>query len=179
MTSWTRCWLAALFVVCSASVVGCIASFVDFDFSPAIFLSWIIKDTRKAPHRRLEKKEVSERAVLTHPDQLATRILKITTTGEDLRVTRVTCSSGVNFGNWYNCWSQWPIQCIQLSSQFLLIWIWISWKSIHCPLSVSNGWALSLKIQFLLSIRVSRTSTRLSSHFYPAFRMLKRRKMSE
>ena len=179
MTSWTRCWLAALFVGCSPSVVCCIQSFVDFDFFPVIFISWITKDTRKAPHRRLEIKNVSERAVLTHPDQLAIHILKTATTGEDLSVTRLACNSGVNFRNLYDCWSQWPIQCIQLWSQLLLAWIWISWKFIHHRMSVSNEWVLSLKVQFPLSVRVSRTSTRLSSHFHPAFRLLKRRKMSE
>ena len=60
MTSWTRCWLAALFVGCSPSVVCCTESFVDFDFSSAIFISLIIKDIRNAPHRGLEIKEVSE-----------------------------------------------------------------------------------------------------------------------
>ena len=119
----------------------------------------------KALNRRLEIKEVSERAVLTHPNQLAIHILKITTIGEDLRVTRLTCNSGVNFRNWYDCWSQWPIQCIPLWSQFLLVWIWISRKFIYYWMSVSNRWGLSLKIQFHLSIRISRTSTRVSSHF--------------
>ena len=147
-----------------------------FLFFSVIFISWIIKDIRKAPHRRLEIKKVSERAVLTHPDQLATHILKTTTIGEDLSVTRLTCNSGINFRNRYGCWSQWPIQCIQLWSQFLLVWIWISWKSIHHRMSVLNGWVLSLKIQFLPSIRVNKTSTRLSSHFYSAFRLLKRKK---
>ena len=84
-------------------------------------------------------------------------------------VTRLTGNSGVNFRN----------RCIQLWSQFLLVWIWISWKFIHHRISVSNGWVLSLKILFLLSIRVSRTSTRLSSHFYPTFRLLKPRKTGE
>ena len=111
--------------------------------------------------------------------QLATHILKTTTTGKDLRVTRLTCNSGVNFRNRYHCWSQWPIQCIQLWSQLLLVWIWIFWKFIHHRMSVSSGLVLSLKIEFLHSIRVSRTSTRLSSHFYPAFRLLKRRDKSE
>ena len=68
---------------------------------------------------------------------------------------------------------------IKLDRQYLLVWIWISWKFIHHGMSVSNGWVLSLKIQFLLSIHVSWTSTRLSSHFYPAFRLLRCRKMSE
>ena len=104
---------------------------------------------------------------------------KLPTTGEDLRVTRLTCNSGVNFRNRYDCWSQWPIQCSQLWSQFLLVWIWNSWKCIHHRMSVSNGWVLSLKIQFILSIRISQTSTSFSSHFYPAFRLLKRRKLSE
>ena len=94
---------AALFVGWSPSAVCCTESFVDFDFFSAIFISWVFKDIRKTPDRRLEIKEVSERAVLTHPDQLATHILKTTTTGEDLRVTRVTCNSGVNFRNWYDC----------------------------------------------------------------------------
>ena len=133
----------------------------------------------KSPHRRLEIKEVSERAVLTYPDQLAIHILKPTTTGEDLGITRLTCNSGVNFGNRYDCWSQWPIQCIRLWSQFLLAWIWISLKCIHHRMSVSNRWVLSLKIQFLLSICVSRTSIRPSSHFHLVFRLLKRRKTSE
>ena len=60
MTPWTQCWLAALFVGCSPSVVCCTESFVDFDFSSAIFISLIIKDIRNAPHWRLEIKEVSE-----------------------------------------------------------------------------------------------------------------------
>ena len=33
--------------------------FVDFDFFSAIFISKIIKDIQKAPHRRFEIKEVS------------------------------------------------------------------------------------------------------------------------
>ena len=60
MTSWTRCWLAELFVGCSLSVVCCTESFVDFDFSSAILISLIIKGIRNAPHWRLEIKEVSE-----------------------------------------------------------------------------------------------------------------------
>ena len=60
MTSWTRCWLATLFVGCSPLVVCSTESFIDFDFFSAIFISWIIKDIQKAPHRRLEIKEVSE-----------------------------------------------------------------------------------------------------------------------
>ena len=67
MTSWTRCWLAALFVGCSPSVVCCTESFVDFDFFSAIFISWIIKGIRKAPHRRLELKEVSEQSGFDPP----------------------------------------------------------------------------------------------------------------
>ena len=95
------------------------------------------------------------------------------------RKTRLTCKSDVSFRSRFEFWLQWPIRCIQLWSQFLLVWIWITWKSILHRMSASNGWVLSLNIQFLLSIRVSRTRTRLSSHFYPAFRLLKRRKMSE
>ena len=60
MTSWTRCWLAALFVGCSPSVVCCTESFVDFDFSSAIFISLIIKGIQNAPHRRLEIMEMSK-----------------------------------------------------------------------------------------------------------------------
>ena len=105
-------------------------------------------------------------------------ILKTTSTGEDLHITRLTCDSGVNFRNQYDCWPQWPIQRIQLWSQFLLIWIRTSWKFIHYRMSVSNRWVLSLKIQLLLSIRISQTSTRLSSHFYTAFRLFKHRKMN-
>ena len=45
-----------------------------------------------------DKRRSLNRAVLTHPDQLATHILKTTTTGEDLRVTRLKCNSGVNSG---------------------------------------------------------------------------------
>ena len=70
----------------------------------------------------------------------------------------LTCNSGVNFRNQYDCWSQWPIQCIELWSQFLLVCIWTSWKFIHHRMSVSNGWVLSLKIQFLLSIRVRQSN---------------------
>ena len=95
-----------------------------------------------------------------------THILKTTTTSEDLRVTRLTCNCGVSFRNRYYCLSQWPVQCSRLWSEFLLVWIWISWKFIHRRMLVSNGWVLSLKIQFLLSIRVSRTSTGLSSLFF-------------
>ena len=136
MNSWTRCWLAVLFVGCSPSVVCWIESFVDFDFFSAIFISWIIKDIQKAPHRRLE--EVSEQCGSDPLDQLATHFLKTTTTGERLRVTRLTCNSGVNFRNRYDCWSQRPIQCIQLWSQILLVWIWISWKFIHHQMSESK-----------------------------------------
>ena len=177
-TSWTRCWLAALFIGCSPSVVCCTESLVDFDFFPRLSFSFfsIFKDIWNAPHRRLEIKEVSEQDGSDQPDQPATHILKTTTTGEDHRVTRLTCNSGVNYRNRYDCWSQWPIQCIQLWSQFLLVWIWIIWICIHHRMSVSNGWILSLNIEFLLSIRFSTTSTRLSSHFYPVFRLLKRRK---
>ena len=92
-----------------------------------------------------EIKEVSERAVLTHPDQLAIHILKTTTSGDDLRVTRLTCNSGVNFRNRYVCWSQWPIQ---LWSKFLLVWIWTFSTFIYHRISVSKGWVLSLKIKF-------------------------------
>ena len=129
------------------------------------FHSLDYRELPKSSPQKVRVKEVSERVVLTHPDQLAMHILKITTSGEHLRVTRLTCNSGVNFRNRYDCWSQWPIRFIQLWSQFFLVWIWISWKFIHHRMSVSNRWVLSLKIQFLLSIRVSRTSTRLSSHF--------------
>ena len=127
-----------------------------------------IKDIRNASYRRLEIKEVSEQG---GSDPLrSTRRTHLedyrTTTGEDLRVTRLTCNSGVNFRNRYECWSQWPIQCSQLWSQYFLAWIWISWKFTHHRMSVSNIRVLSLKIQFLLSIRVSRTSTRLSNHFF-------------
>ena len=74
--------------------------------------------------------------------------LEITTTGEDLSITRLTCKSGVNFRNRYVCWSQWPIQSIQLWSQFFLVWIWTSWKLFNiecqyqtdefCPLESSS-----------------------------------------
>ena len=181
MTSWTRCWLAALFVGCSPLVVGWIESFVDFDFfhHDFHFLDYQQHPKRSPQRVRNFKKRSLNRAVLTHPDQLAIHNLKTTTTGEGRRVTRLTCNSGVNFRNRYECWSQWSIQCIQQWPQFLHVWIRTSWKCIHHRMSVSNGWVLSLKIQFFLSIRASRTSTRLSSRFYPAFRPLKRRKMSE
>ena len=77
--------------------------FVDFDFFSAIFITWIIRDIRNAPHRRLEIKKVSEQGGSDPPDQLATHILKTATTGEDLRVTRLTCNSDVNFRNRYDC----------------------------------------------------------------------------
>ena len=62
----------------------------------------MIKDIQKAPHVSLEIKEVSERVVLIHPDQLTIHILKTTTIGEDLCVTRLTCNNGVNFRNRYD-----------------------------------------------------------------------------
>ena len=62
-------------------------SFVVFDFFFAIFISWIVKNIRHTPHRRLEIKEVSEQSGSDPPDQLATHILKTDTTGENLRVT--------------------------------------------------------------------------------------------
>ena len=130
MTSLTRCWLAALFVSCSPSVV----CWIEFS---AIFISWIIKDSRKAPHRRLEIKEVSKQGG-SDPPQSIRHTLKTTATDEDLRVTRLTFNSGVNFRNRYDCWSQRPIQCIQLWSQILLVWIWISWKFIHHQMSESK-----------------------------------------
>ena len=43
------------------------------------------------------------RAVLNDPDQLGTRIFETTITGEDLRVSRLTCYSGVNFRNRSDC----------------------------------------------------------------------------
>ena len=43
-----------------------------------------------------DKRRALNRAVLNHPDQLATNTLKTTATGEDLHVTRLTCNSGVN-----------------------------------------------------------------------------------
>ena len=177
MTSRTQCWLAAFLSAVPRRSSAALKYFVDFDFFSAIFISWIIKDIRNAPHRRLEIKRSLNRAVLTHPDQLATHILETTTTGEDLRVTRLTCNSGVNFKNQSHCWSQCPSRCSQLWLRIFLVWIWICWKFIHHRMSVSNGWVLSLRIQFLLSIRASRTRTRLSSHFYPAFRLFKRRKL--
>ena len=179
MTSWTRCWLAALFVGCSPSVVCCTESFVDFDFFSAIFISWIIKDIRNAPHRRSAIKEVSEQGGSDPPRSTRHTHLENYHHWRRLHVTRLTCNIGINFRNRCDCWSQWPFQCTQLWSQFLLVWVWISWKFIHHRMSVSNGWVLSLKMSFLLSICVSWTSTRLSSHFYPAFRLLKRRKKSE
>ena len=178
MTSWTRCWLAALFVGCLLSVVCWTESFVDFDFFSAIFISLIIKDIRNAPHRRLEIKEVSEQDGFEHPDQLATHIMETSTAGGD-RVTRPTCNSGVSFRNQYNCWSQWPTRCSQLWSHIFLVWTWISWKFIDHRRRISNGWVLSLKVRFLLNIRFSQTLTSPSIHFHPAFRVLKRRKMSE
>ena len=126
-----------------------------------------------------DKRTALNRVVLNHPDQLATPILETTTTGEDLRVTLLTCNSGVSFRNRSECLSQWPSQCSRLWSQCLLIWIWISGKFIHHQMSESNGWVLSLNISFLLNIPVSLKDTWLSSHFYPAFRLLKRKIMSE
>ena len=60
MTSWTRCWLAELFVGCSPSVVRCTERFVDFVFFSTIFIFWIIKDIQNAHHRRLEIMEMSK-----------------------------------------------------------------------------------------------------------------------
>ena len=126
-----------------------------------------------------DKRRGLNRAVLNYPDQLATRVLETTTTCEGLHVTRLTCNSNVSFRNRSDCWLQWPSQCSRLWSQCLFISVWISWKSIHHRMSVSNGWILYLKISFLLSIGVDRKRTRLSSHFYPAFRLLKRRRKKQ
>ena len=82
-------WLR-FFVGCSPSVVCCTKSFVDFYFFSMVLISWIIKDIGNTPHRRLEIKEVSEQGS-SDPDQLATHILKITTTGKDLCIPRLTC----------------------------------------------------------------------------------------
>ena len=177
MTSWTRCWLAALSVGCSPLVVRCTESF-DFDFFSAIFISWMIKDIRKCSLQKVRDKGGLWTGRFWPNPINSPHILKTTSTGEDLHITRLTCDSGVNFRNQYDCWPQWPIQRIQLWSQFLLIWIRTSWKFIHYRMSVSNRWVLSLKIQLLLSIRISQTSTRLSSHFYTAFRLFKHRKMN-
>ena len=135
---------------------------------------------KRSPQKFRDKRRALNRAVLTHPDQLATHILKTrsTTTGED-RVTRLSCNSGVSFRNRSDCWSQWPSRCSQLWSHIFLVWIRISCKFNHHQRSVSNGWVLSPKIRFLLNIRVSWARTRLSSHFYPAFRLLKRSKKWE
>ena len=95
-------------------------------------------------------------------------------------VTRLAYNSGVSFKHRSDFWSQWPFHCSQLWSGYLLVWIWISWKFIHHRMSVSNGWFLSLKIRFLLRICVkSNTYKTELSFFYPAFRLLKRRKMKE
>ena len=50
-----------------------------------------------------DKRGVLNGAVLNHPDQLATNILETYNTGEDLRVTRLTCNSGVSFRKRYAC----------------------------------------------------------------------------
>ena len=50
-----------------------------------------------------DKRKALNRAVLNHPDQLVTHILETTTTGEDLRVTRLTRNNGVNFRNGSSC----------------------------------------------------------------------------
>ena len=173
---WThKCWLAALFVGCSPSVVCCTEMFIGFDFFSTTFISWMIRTSEILPQKVRDKGTDLKRVFLNHPCQLATRILETTTTG----VTRLTCNSAINFWNQSDCWSQWPSQCSQLWSQYLLVWIWISWKCIHHRMSVSNRWVLSLKNRFLLSICVTRTRTRLNRRFWPAFRLLKRRKMSE
>ena len=86
-----------------------------------------------------------------HPDQLAPHILQTTTTGEDLRVSKLTRNSGFNFRNRSDSWSKWPSQCSRLWSQYLLVWVWISWKCIHYRMSVSNGWVLPLKKKSVLS----------------------------
>ena len=68
-----------------------------------------------------DKRRALNRAVLNYPDQLATYSLETTTTGKDLRVTRLTCNGGVNFRNRSDCWSQCPSQTSQLFSQCLFI----------------------------------------------------------
>ena len=123
MTSWSRCWLARFLTA------ACRRSFAALIFRLILTFSceFLYLDNQGHPKRSQQetrdKRRAPNRAVLTHPDQLAVHILKITTTAEDLRVT---CNSGVSFRNRYDCWSQWPIQCNQLWSQFLLFWIWTS-----------------------------------------------------
>ena len=100
---------------------------------------------KHSPKKVRDKRRTPNRAVVNHTDQLATHILETTTTGKDLRVTRLTCNNGVNFRNRSNCWSQWPFHSSRLCSRCLIVWIWISWKFIHHRMSVSNRWFLSLK----------------------------------
>ena len=79
----------------------------------------------RSPETIRDKCRALNRADLNHPDQLATHILETSTTGEDLRVTRLTGNSGVSFRSRSDCWSQLPIQCGRLRSQSLLDWVWI------------------------------------------------------
>ena len=103
---------------------------------------------KRSPQQVRDKWRALNRAILNHPDQLATHILK-PTTGKDLPVTRLMCNGGVNFRNQYNCWSQWPTRCSQLWSHIFLVWTWISWKFIDHRRRISNGWVLSPKKSLL------------------------------
>ena len=98
-----------------------------------------------SPRKVRLKRRALKRAVLNHPDQLATHILETTATGEVvyLRVTR-TCNRGISFRNRSDRWSHWPSQCWRLWSRCLLAWIWIS-GNLFIIESVSNGWVRSQK----------------------------------
>ena len=58
---------------------------------------------KRFPQKVRDKGRALNKTVLNHPDQLATYISETTTTSEDLRVTRLTCNSGVNLRNRSDC----------------------------------------------------------------------------
>ena len=64
-----------------------------------INVCWVAKLFPQKVSLNRDKRRALIRAVPNHPDLLATHILETTTTGEDLRVTRLISNSGVSFRN--------------------------------------------------------------------------------
>ena len=105
---------------------------------------------------------------LIHPYQFTTHILKTATTGEDFCATVVSISGTGTTADRNGLLS--VAVTVTISPQLNL-----NFLKFYSPSNVSFKWMriLSLKVQFLLSILVSRTSIRLSSNFFRVFWLLK------
>ena len=57
----------------------------------------------RSPLKVRDKRRSLNRAVLTHPDELSTHILEITTAAENFRLTRLSCNSSVSFRKQSDC----------------------------------------------------------------------------